>query len=90
MTPDGSTKRERFNGVGAYEIHEHSAEGEARAVPEQVIAPLAAAVAQVRTNLVKKHGERVADSLIDSKKCGVTLRKLAGAVLASDKTRRAR
>ena len=34
--------------------------------------------------MAKKHGERVADSLIDSKKGGVALRKLAGAVLASD------
>ena len=33
---------------------------------------------------MKKHGERVADSLIDSKKGGVALRKLVGAVLASD------
>ena len=40
-------------------------------MPEQVIAPIAAAVAQVRADLVKKHGERVADSLIDSKKGGV-------------------
>ena len=84
VMPDGSTKRERFNGTGAYEIHDKSAEGEARAVQEQVFAPLAAAVAQVRADLVKKHGERVADSLIDSKKGGVTLRKLVGAVLASD------
>ena len=51
VMPDGSTKRERFNGTGAYEIHDKSAEGEARAVQEQVFAPLAAAVAQVRGRL---------------------------------------
>ena len=51
---------------------------------EQVFSPLAAAVTDVRADLVKKHGERIADSLIDSKKGGVTLRKLVGAVLASD------
>lgn len=83
-TPVGVKRRRMWCGAGAYEIADQSGAGEARAVKEQLFETFAETAKRLHAAMERKHGKAVADAAIDTKKGGITLRKLVGAVLATD------
>ena len=83
-TPAGGVKRRAWSGTGAYEIADFTGAGEARAVKEQVFDTLADTLKRLHADMEQAHGKAVADATIGARAGGVTLRKLAGAVLATD------
>ena len=80
-TPDG--KSEKWCGVGAYEIHDQTAKGEADAIATRVVDRLAAGVDTLRKYYVEKYGEHAADEAI-GKAADVGLFKLAGGTIMTD------
>ena len=83
-TPDGSTKRERWSGVGAVQISDATSKGEALAVKMKVYDRLADRVAGLQSVLEKKYGAQEAERIINARAGGATLAKLAGGVTATD------